>query len=164
MNAKDYLNQIGIIDSRIKIYDSEIKKIRAELKLIGDVGVSSSWPDGQPHGTLITDPTSRQGIRLAESTNEKREELKKELLEYEYKQIMARSALWAKRMEVLETMSRICSPEDMMSHTYFRLLELRYMEFKTWEQIAVELGYTYRHTTRLHGIALQRLEKILKST
>ena len=31
----------------------------------------------------------------------------------------------------------------------------RYLMGRTWEQIAVEMDYTYRHVTRLHGTALQ---------
>ena len=37
------------------------------------------------------------------------------------------------------------------------LLELRYLCFKTWEQIAVELGYDIRHVYRLHQLALQKI-------
>ena len=32
----------------------------------------------------------------------------------------------------------------------------RYLMGRTWEQIAVEMDYTYRHVTRLHGAALRR--------
>lgn len=35
------------------------------------------------------------------------------------------------------------------------LLELRYLCFKTWEQIAVDMSYTLRHVDRLHNNALQ---------
>ena len=35
------------------------------------------------------------------------------------------------------------------------LLELRYLCFKTWEQIAVELNYDIRHIYRLHQQALR---------
>ena len=31
----------------------------------------------------------------------------------------------------------------------------RYLMGRTWEQIAVEMDYTYRHVTRLHGAALR---------
>jgi len=35
-----------------------------------------------------------------------------------------------------------------------KLLTLRYIEGKRWEQIAVDLGYSYRNVIRLHGKAL----------
>ena len=37
------------------------------------------------------------------------------------------------------------------------LLELRYLCFKTWEEIAVELKYNIRHIYRLHDEALDKL-------
>lgn len=35
------------------------------------------------------------------------------------------------------------------------VLERRYLMGETWEQIAVQMNYTYRHVIRLHGTALQ---------
>jgi DNA-directed RNA polymerase specialized sigma subunit len=37
------------------------------------------------------------------------------------------------------------------------LLELRYLCFKTWEQIAVDMGYNVRHVYRLHDEAVNNL-------
>lgn len=36
-----------------------------------------------------------------------------------------------------------------------------YIEMKTWEQVAVDLNYSYMHITRLHGYALKEVQKIL---
>lgn len=40
---------------------------------------------------------------------------------------------------------------------YQTLLELRYLCFKTWEQIAVDMGYNVRHVYRLHDEAVNIL-------
>jgi hypothetical protein len=40
------------------------------------------------------------------------------------------------------------------------LLELRYLCFKTWEQIAVDLHFDLRWVHRLHGRALEEVEAI----
>lgn len=37
------------------------------------------------------------------------------------------------------------------------LLEQRYLCFKSWEQIAVDMGYNVRHVYRLHDEALQKV-------
>lgn len=37
------------------------------------------------------------------------------------------------------------------------LLELRYLCFKTWEQIAVDMNYNVRHVYRLHDEAVDKL-------
>lgn len=161
MNAKEYLLQVGMIDARLKVVEANINRIRRELLQIGDISVSSKWPDGQPRGTKTTDPTGSKAVKLADMTNEKRDKLMKELYELEYKQIITRSHLWSVRMDVIDTIEKIYDPAEPMTKTYYKLLMLRYIDNKTWEQIAVELGYTFRHTTRLHGIALKRMEKIL---
>lgn len=161
MNAKHYLLQVGIIDAKLKAIDANIKRIQRDLLAIGDISVSSKWPDGQPRGTKTTDPTGNKAIKLADMTNEKRDKLMKELYELEYKQIVTRSHLWSVRMDVIDTIEKIYDPGEPMTKTYYKLLMLRYIENETWEQIAVDLGYTHRHTTRLHGIALKKLERII---
>lgn len=57
-----------------------------------------------------------------------------------------------------EIMDAIAQVEDSRYRT---LLTERYMEFRTWEQIAVDMNYSYMHTCRLHGEALRELEKVL---
>ena len=42
---------------------------------------------------------------------------------------------------------------------YRILLTHRYINFKTFEEIAVDMNYSYRHITRMHGWALQEFEK-----
>ena len=39
----------------------------------------------------------------------------------------------------------------------YDLLYKRYIEFKKWEQIASEIGYSESHTKRLHGVAVKKL-------
>lgn len=36
-----------------------------------------------------------------------------------------------------------------------------YVEMKTWEQVAVDLNYAWRHVMRLHGIALKSMQEVL---
>ena len=161
MNAKEYLLQVGITEAKIKTLDAEIDRIRKELHSMSDVSLTSAWPDGQPHGTKTTDPTGQKAVKLADAYNEKRDELKAMLLEYEYRHIQLRSHLWSVRADVIETIEQIYDPTEPLTKTYYELLMLRYVDNKSWERIAVELGYTFRHTIRMHGIALQRIERIL---
>lgn len=44
------------------------------------------------------------------------------------------------------------------------LLVLRYVQFKKWEAIALELNYDYRWVLRLHGKALEKINTPLKAT
>jgi DNA-directed RNA polymerase specialized sigma subunit len=42
------------------------------------------------------------------------------------------------------------------------VLELRYLQYMKWEDIAQRMNYSERQTTRLHGIALEKMQKLLK--
>lgn len=44
--------------------------------------------------------------------------------------------------------------EEMPDETESLLLRYKYIQGLSFEEISVKLGYTYRHTTRLHGKAL----------
>lgn len=46
---------------------------------------------------------------------------------------------------------------------YKKLLHKRYIQYKSWEMIAVELGYTYAYVIELHGYALQEFSKTYKN-
>lgn len=49
-----------------------------------------------------------------------------------------------------------------MPEPYHTLLLERYINGKTWEQIAVALNYSYRQTTRMHGAALIAVKHVLE--
>ena len=43
-----------------------------------------------------------------------------------------------------------------------QILRLRYINGLKWKSICVEMGYTFRHTTKLHGYALQAFAEQFK--
>ena len=40
------------------------------------------------------------------------------------------------------------------------VLYQRYFNYRKWEEIAVDMNYTYRGILKIHGRALQNLEKV----
>ncbi len=46
----------------------------------------------------------------------------------------------------------------MQDTTEQEILTRRYLLGQTWEKIKVEMGYSYRHTTKKHGQALKNFE------
>lgn len=55
------------------------------------------------------------------------------------------------KQEIVSLIKKVKNPE------YQTLLELRYLNFKTWEQIASEMHYSIQHTFRIHDKALSLL-------
>jgi hypothetical protein len=48
------------------------------------------------------------------------------------------------------------------NHAYQTLLSLRYLCFKTWEQVAEKMNYSIQHTHRIHGNALEAVDAVLR--
>ena len=46
--------------------------------------------------------------------------------------------------------------------THAQILRLRYINGLKWKSICAEMGYTFRHTTKLHGYALQAFAEQFK--
>lgn len=61
------------------------------------------------------------------------------------------------KCEMVATIKSVENPE------YQTLLELRYLCFKPWEQIAVDMGYSIHHLYKLHNAALNILAEFMEA-
>lgn len=67
---------------------------------------------------------------------------------------------YAKTVENLTIqMAEIEQAIEPLEPTQRTLIRLHYFQGLTWEQVAVEMGYTWRHVHRLHGKALEKLQE-----
>ena len=68
-------------------------------------------------------------------------------------------------LEMLEATDRdvIGTIDKITDGTLHTLLYERYINGKTWEQIAVQMNYTYRRVTQLHGKALRCIGDLIAS-
>lgn len=64
--------------------------------------------------------------------------------------------LVAVKTEILRAVAKVGDP------TLRALLTARYVNFKKWEQIALDIGYSYMQTCRLHGKALEELRHVIE--
>jgi DNA-directed RNA polymerase specialized sigma subunit len=65
--------------------------------------------------------------------------------------------------EFVEKKNEVCAIIDSLQNPdYVALLHKRYVEYLTWEQIACDMHVSYRHVTRMHGRALQAIERVMK--
>lgn len=112
----------------------ELEEEICQLRL--DTMVPSLIQDGMPHGSGDGD-LSGYAARV--------DGLLKELRE-----------LVEKKLDIRREISR--KIEEMGNETEGTLLRYRYIMGLSFEEIAVKMGYTYRHVTRLHGMALQNFK------
>lgn len=54
--------------------------------------------------------------------------------------------------------------DRLQNPNHVKILYKRYFQYKTLEQISVEMGYSYRNICYIHGKALQELSKLMNET
>ena len=137
MTAKQYLLQYKLLTAKIENLEQDLAELREARSSI------SINLDGMPHGTDLSDKTARLAVQLAD--------MEEDILDL-------RSEAWKTRLRIIHVLSKVETPEHNV------LLHKRYLEDKTWEQIAVEMHYTYQWVAGpLHGQALREIDKILDS-
>ena len=139
MTAEEYLSQIRTLETRIKSIDSEIEALRDEVG-----SLRSPWPDGQPHGSGVTNPVEAEAVKLAAR-----------LQQLETKQIKTRGRLWIQRMRIIDDIGRL------QDNTAVSLLTAKYVNGDTLKQIAVDIGYSYRQVLRKHEEALEKFRAVM---
>ncbi len=133
MTAEEYLIQYNRISARVRIILETIEQLRTDAE---SMKISL---DGMPHGQSANDRMASLAVKLAEYETELSHEM---------------SELWSTRMDIINHIG-------MLDHRHQVILYKRYIENIRWEQIAVDLGITWRHCHRLHKRALAELDKIL---
>lgn len=138
MTAKEYLRNISVLD----------KKIKANLKHIDDL---------RARATSIGSSSNLEAERVqgGSSNPDKIGYILTEIDEYER---IANETI----NEYVASKNKAMSMIDKLDNgLYIEILSMRYFEEKSFEEIAVTLEKSYRHTTRLHGYALQEFQKII---
>ncbi|MBO6293806.1 MAG: hypothetical protein J6N51_16350 [Selenomonas sp.] len=135
MTAKEYLNRAWNVDQRIN------SKLH-QLDSLKDMATKAT-------STLGTEPVSgtRNVQRMADTIDNI------VALENEINDDIDR--LVDLKRDVIKTISKV---QDTNCLT---LLELRYLSFKSWDDIAAEMNYTSRWVHIMHSKALAAVEKIL---
>ena len=138
MTAKEYLRNISVLDKKIKANLKHIDDLRARATSIGS------------SGNLET-----ERVQGGSSNPDKIGYILTEIDEYER---IANETI----DEYVASKNKAMSMIDKLDNgLYIEILSMRYFEEKSFEEIAVTLEKSYRHTTRLHGYALQEFQKIM---
>ena len=138
MKAKEYLSQAYRLDQRI---DAKIEQVMSLRNLAAKA--TSTLSDVAPSGTRNVHRMEDIIIKIIDFENEINADIDR---------------LVDLKREIVSTIKSVPNLECQM------LLELRYLCFKPWEQIAVEMGYGIDNIFRLHQKALKSLEVSEKCT
>jgi DNA-directed RNA polymerase specialized sigma subunit len=131
MTAKEYLGQAYRLDQRI---NSKLEQVASLNELATKcTSTLTGMPRNPNHGTSTMADAIGKIIDLQAEINHDIDRL----------------------VDLKREMVKLIKAVD--NTEYQTLLELRYLCFKTWEQIAVDMGYNVRHVYRLHDEAVESI-------
>ena len=136
MRAKEYLSQIEMVDVRIGERITELNQMRARLSILQGIDYSKDHIQASP-----------------EVGNKQIEEIVD--FEAEIRRMISHENRIKHRI--------IGEIQTLDNPIYVDLLFRRYVELKSFERIACDMGYVYNYVCNLHGKALKAFEeKVLK--
>jgi DNA-directed RNA polymerase specialized sigma subunit len=131
MTANEYLEQAYRIDQRISCKVEQVSSLRNLA-----TKATSTLSDAPPSGTRNVHRMEDVIVKIVAIENEINADIDR-LVEL--------------KQEIIRVIKMVENPE------YRILLELRYLCFKEWRDIADELGYSIRHIYRMREEALEKI-------
>ena len=131
MTAKEYLSQALIVDVDINTKLDQLDRLNA-------LATKATTTFSEVPFTGTPDPHRREDIivKIIDLEDRIKEEMRR---------------LVDLKSEIMTVVAKIDEPEQRI------VLEKRYLEFKKWEDIAVEMNRSLRSIYRLHGEALKNV-------
>ena len=131
MTAKEYLGQAYRLDQRI---NSKLEQVMSLRDLA--TKATSTLSDVAPSGTRNVHRMEDIIVKIVDLENEINHDI---------------DNLVDLKREMVSVIKAVTDPE------YQTLLELRFLCFRTWEQIAVDMNYSIQHIYRLYDKALKEI-------
>lgn len=137
MKAKEYLSQALWLNQRIDNKLEQLERLKAMAMRVS-VNLTREKVSG---GYNRKNPMEDTIVKIMDLEIEVNQEIDK---------------LINLKQEILETISLVDDPMAQL------LLEMRYINRRTWGEIAGELGYSDRGIHKIHGRALKEIDEIRK--
>ena len=134
MNAKQYLRQVRRLDN---IVNAKLEQV--EMLMAMTTRMTANLTTDKVQESNIPDKISTLICKIVDLEKEITNDIDK-LIDLK-----------------IEIMRKI---DSIQNDNYRLLLTLRYLNFKSWEQIAVEMGFTFQWVHELHKRALIEFEKV----
>jgi len=134
VTAKQYMNRVRRVDKEIAALDNLILRTRESLE-----NTTQKYDSDGSQSTK--DP--HKFDRLVE--------LEALVMQKTVEQVMLKT-------ETVETISQLKDRRQRIALTE------HYLNMKTWEQVAVEMNYSWRQIMNIHGRALQEVQRIINAS
>lgn len=131
MNTKEYLSQAYMIDQRINAKLEQVVALRG-LATKATTTISDTPRSDSPNVNRMEDII----LKIVDSENEINAEI---------------DQLVDLKREMRSVIGAVNHPE------YQTLLELRYLCYKTWDQIGIEMNYNTKYVFEIHERALKKV-------
>lgn len=136
MTAKEYLGQAYRIDQRINSKIEQVSSLRALA-----TKATSTLSDTPPSGTRNVHRMEDIIVKIIDMENEINSDIDR---------------LVDLKQEIIKTINSVNNPEQQT------LLELRYLRFRSWEEISVEMDYSIQQIYRIRDKAFEKINKNFK--
>ena len=134
MKAKEYLNQIRLMDIALGNYITELEQMRERISIVAGIDYSKDRIQASPE----------TGNRQIE-----------ELVDFERMVLDKIKAETDLRHKIIEEIQTLTNP------IYVEILSRRYVECHSFERIACNMGYAYNYVCTLHGEALKEFDRVV---
>jgi hypothetical protein len=135
-DAKRFLQQVKLYDSRINSLLEELDNLKAMV-------------------TKIT-TTLKQDVVSSGGNQDKLGDAVSKIVDLEAEINRAVDCFINRKKAVNDVLDMVYDPDQ------YAVLYKRYILYKRWEQIACEMGFTYRNVCYIHGRALQTVAELMR--
>lgn len=139
MKAKEYLQQLKRLDELINQKIKEVTELRERATSVSGIDYSKDKVQTSPSGDAPF-------VKLIGKIADLEAEINAEIDSF-----------------VNEKHKIINQIQSLKNADYISLLFKRYVEFKKFEIIAIEMNFTYQYVLELHGCALREFETTYKN-
>jgi len=136
MNAKDYLKQLKKLDVMIQDMEEQLEFLHEQASSAGAI----RYDKEKIQMTQVSSKLEELVLSYIELENE----IKKERLTFQLK-----------KQKIIHEIHEI----DDIEGKYISVLYKRYVEYKSYELIAVEMNYSFDYVKELHRDALERFHR-----
>lgn len=136
MSGKEYLNEIRSIEMRLRMLESELAKLEQDIRSLTVLDYSADVVQ-----TSSTPDLSDKVAKLVDMRNSVNQE-------------------WDRLIDLRQEARGYI--KQVSDYTYQAILIDRYINGKSWEEIAVDMKYTWRHLHRIHKRALKVFDAIFR--